>query len=310
MLSLPIELASLRQFCCRVEKRPYVRNGDGGLSPKWKNPEGWLTFAEALEYWSKQTTVSFKIDDDCYEDRFVEGVGFLNAKSEDPTKQIVGGDLDACRDPETGILGAWATKFLEDTKPFYIEVSPSKCGMRFFYLAHLPNRADSLFSNGPQDELSEETKKHILAVKEVRSGWNGLELYEANRHLTITGTNQKVSEFIDRSGLLMAALSYLEVRKGKNDAPKQANANLPPWAIEIEKDAAANRFPKLTMQDVINTAGWHYEGEQLAGAHPTLGSQSGHNVLITSDGMQYCYMHNGINAGGGGGCGGVVVVVT
>jgi hypothetical protein len=96
MITLPPELASLRQFCCRVEKRPYVRNG-AGLSPKWKNPEGWLTFEEATTFWKNQTTVSFKIDDDCYEDRFIEGVGFLNSKSEDPTKQIVGGDLDACQ---------------------------------------------------------------------------------------------------------------------------------------------------------------------------------------------------------------------
>lgn len=296
MITLPPVLANLRQFCCRVEKRPYVRDPTGKLTPRWKDPSGWLTFEEATTYWKNQITVSFKIDDDCYEDRFIEGVGFLNTKSEDPTKQIVGGDLDACRDPETGILGAWATKFLEDTKPFYTEVSPSKCGMRFFYLAHLPNRVDSLFANGPQDELSEETKKHIQSVKEVRSGWNGLELYEANRHLTITGTNQEISEVVDRSGLLMAALSYLEVRKGKNDVPKQAN--LPLWAAEMEKDSVANRFPKLTMSDVINISEFHYEGEQLAGSHPMLGSQSGHNVLITSDGMQYCYMHNGINAGG------------
>jgi P4 family phage/plasmid primase-like protien len=245
--------------------------------------------------------VAYKIDDDCYEDRIVEGIGYLNARADDPARQIVGGDLDACRDPETGKLGAWAAKFLEETKPFYIEVSPSKCGMRFFYLAHLPNRVNSLFANGPQDDLPEETKERILKAKEVRSGWNGLELYEADRHLTITGIDQKCSEVADRSGLIMAALVGMQVRNGKGapkqPAPTEPFQEMPRWVSEMEKNVAANRFPKLTMRDVLDLSQFHYEGEQLAGSHPD-GSQSGHNVLITADELQYCWMHNGINVGG------------
>jgi P4 family phage/plasmid primase-like protien len=299
--TLPSELTNLRQFCCRVGKRPYVRGDSGRLSPSWKNQSGWLTFAEAMQFVEKSATVAYKIDDDCYEDRIVEGIGYLNSKSEDPSKQIVGGDLDACRDPETGKLGAWATKFLEDTKPFYVEVSPSRCGMRFFYLAHLPNRVNSLFANGPQDDLSDETKERILKVKEVRSGWNGLELYEADRHLTITGIDQKYSEVVDRSGLLMAALVGLNVQNGKSSKPKQSPqetfSDIPDWVSEMEKNVAENRFPKLTMRDVIDLSEFHYEGEQLAGSHP-MGSQSGHNVLITPDESRYCWMHNNIKTGG------------
>ncbi len=301
MFSLPSELSSLRQFCCRVGKRPYVRGTDGRLSPSWKNKDGWLTFADAVSFVEKSATVAYKIDDDCYEDRIVEGIGYLNAKADDQDRQIVGGDLDACRDPETGKLGAWATKFLEDTKPFYIEVSPSRCGMRFFYLAHLPNRVNSLFANGPQDDLSEETKERIRKVKEVRSGWNGLELYEADRHLTITGIDQKCYEVADRSGLIMAAFVGRQVRNGKG-APKPNAAaepfqEIPGWVSEMEKNVAANRLPKLTMRDVLDLSLFHQEGEQLAGSHPD-GSQSGHNVLITSDELRYCWMHNGINVGG------------
>lgn len=298
---LPPELANLRQFCCRVGKRPYVRGADGRLSPSWKNKDGWLTFTEAISFVEKSATVAYKIDDDCYEDRIVEGIGYLNAKADDPARQIVGGDLDACRDPETGKLGAWATKFLEETQPFYVEVSPSRCGMRFFYLAHLPNRVNSLFANGPQDDLSEDTKERILKVKEVRSGWNGLELYEADRHLTITGIDQKCSEVVDRSGLIMIALAGLAVRNGKKSEPKgkptETPGEIPGWVSEMEKNVAANRLPKLTMGDVLDLSLFHQEGEQLAGSHPD-GSQSGHNVLITSDELRYCWMHNGINCGG------------
>jgi len=320
MYNLPPMLSELKQFCARVEKRPYVKETSGRLSPKWKKlgRGSWLTFDEAIKYWENQTLVSYKIDDDCYEDRFIEGVGFLCTKAEDPSKQIVGGDLDACRDPEMGILSAWASQFLEDTQPFYREVSPSKCGMRFFYLGHLPGRAASLFANGPQDDLSGVTKERILLAKpsakeKLEKGedvWNGLELYEDDRHLTITGTNQKISDVVDRSGLILAALSYLKVRKGKNSAPKQpvggiisredgaGNANMPTWVNEIEKDSVANRFPKLTMRDVLDLSGFHYEGEQLANDHPILGGTSGHNTIITIDESGYCYMHNNINAGG------------
>ena len=319
MIVLPPELANLRQFCARVEKRPYIREPSGRLSPRWKKlgRDSWLTLAEAVTYWENQTLVSYKIDDDCYEDRFIEGIGFLCIAMKDPTKQIIGGDLDACRDPETGVLSKWAAKFLDDTQPFYTEVSPSKCGMRFFYIGHLPDRVASLFANGPQDDLSGITKERIVAAKpsvkekldKCEDVWNGLELYEDDRHLTITGINQKTFGVVDRSTLIRAALSHLKVRKGKNKVPKTSNTmivgassiideNMPSWAIEMDKNVSEKRFPKLTMRDVIDLSKFHYEGEQLCADHPILGGTSGHNTVITSDESGYCWMHNNINAGG------------
>ena len=52
---------------------------------------------------------------------------------------IVGGDLDDCRDPKTGEIASWAQEIIDQLRRYaYIEVSPSTTGLRFFMLADLP----------------------------------------------------------------------------------------------------------------------------------------------------------------------------
>ena len=191
MISLPLELAALRQFCCRNDKQPIIKKpSTGKLTASWKGnqkegwegPEGYLTLSEAQAYVAEGATYWGQVDGE-WTAKPVNGIGFICCKEEDPSKQIIGGDLDACRDPETGKLGQWATDFLEQVEPFYIEVSPSLCGVRFFCQGHLPNRVDKLAGNGP-DDIPEETKARILEAKPTlkkkietgESNWNGIEL--------------------------------------------------------------------------------------------------------------------------------------
>jgi hypothetical protein len=79
-----------------------------------------------------------------------------------------------------------------ELKPFYVEVSPSGCGLRFFCYGDLQvegTPTDSRFATGPQDELSPEVLEHILQAKPSASdkSQNELELYTAGRHLSLTG---------------------------------------------------------------------------------------------------------------------------
>ena len=164
-MKLPGILADLRQFCCRggpSGKQPFTRDGNK-LTAKWTSPDTWMTLQDALNV--AASGISTRAEKEgAWVDYPIVGIGYINAKAEDPAKQIIGGDLDACRDPETGKLSAWAEQFLADTQPFYIEVSPSLCGVRMFYLGHLPNRIDKVSGNGDQ-EIEEEVKARIINKK-------------------------------------------------------------------------------------------------------------------------------------------------
>lgn len=59
MIDLPIELASLRQFCCRDQKQPIIKkpvtgrltsSWKGNTKEGWKGSDGYLTLCEAIAY--------------------------------------------------------------------------------------------------------------------------------------------------------------------------------------------------------------------------------------------------------------------
>jgi hypothetical protein len=87
------------------------------------------------------------------------GVGFVMTKD----SGVVGGDLDKCRDPATGVIDAWAQAILALGET-YFEISPSGTGIRFWLLGALPNDASCV-------------AYHRASV----------ELYAANRFLTFSG---------------------------------------------------------------------------------------------------------------------------
>ena len=310
MIQLPPELATLRQFCCRDGKQPIIRKpSTGGLTSSWKGsdkdgwkgPEGYLTLEESQQLVADGATYWAQNDNQEWVQIPVNGIGFINVKQDDPQNQIVGGDLDACRDPVTGELSSWAKGFIEDTKPFYIEVSPSRCGLRFFYRGHLPNRADSLTGNGP-DDLPADMKARILVAKPSlkakidtgEAGWNGVELYESNRHLTITGEDSKAFPAEDRSIAIMIAMAPIA-------SARSCKRDLPGWAETMIVDAAGKRLPKLNIEKVVRAEGFvefDQVGDQIRGSIPALPSSTGHNIVINPSENTYCWMHDGINAGG------------
>ncbi|GEM_PF-2461411 len=296
--SLPPEMASLRQYCVRVGKRPFVRKKPPrkGFSAKWQDMENneRLTLAEALEAAQKPVIVW-----DDGSDKPVEGIGFLVERSTQDVKKPLGGDLDSCRDPLTGAISPWAAAFLQAIMPFYTEVSLSKCGIRFFIWGYLPDGNNCIFGHGPQDDQPEQNRERIFAEKpKAREKWekgelvfNGLELYEDNHHLTLTG--DVLAEFCyppeDRTEAIKQALDPFMVA----DRHTQIEENL--------EKSSGTRLPKLNILDVIDTKGFIESGGQLFGPHPTEGSTSGRNLVIDPSRGVWAYMHNKPAKGAPGG---------
>jgi len=318
---VPEELRALKQFCLRAEKQPYVKNARGGFSAKgWQaDRERWLTFDEAIEALQRGVEVYHK--DASWK---VEGIGILIIGDGLDHPQFLGGDLDCCRDPETAFVSPWAREFLQKVKPFYTEVSPSGCGFRYFVMGKLPNGRYQITGFGPQKDLPKETIERILRAKPkardkiIRGepAFNGLEFHESGepkngivpaKHLTITG--RRIEEFCypkeDRTQEINEALQPIIQESEKLAAKASAKPRIedivgptPAWAQEMDKFLAEKRLPALSILKVIDTSGFEESGGQLFGPHPILGSTTGKNLVVNPAENQYCWMHNGINAGG------------
>jgi hypothetical protein len=97
-------------------KVPHRADGAGKASTT--NPDTWSPFEAARDAYERG-----ELDAD--------GVGFVVGEG------IVGGDVDACRDPATGELTADAAAIIAEMRT-YAEVSPSGTGVRYFALGELP----------------------------------------------------------------------------------------------------------------------------------------------------------------------------
>ncbi len=267
---IPTFMAQKKQFCLRVGKVPYIMDGSSFTSNNWsKNRKGWLTLYNAMEIVSKRP--NYKI-------------GYLNARG-DP--QIVGGDIDGCVAPSTGEVSAFAKWVIQKVKPFYIEVSPSGTGLRFFCLGDLGRES---FSKLGDQDLSEEMKKDISTFKEGAK-FNSLELYTANRHLSLTGEFLGGWEPTDRTD---------EVREIVGELEPEPKAEI---KIEGQKTTPMGRrgLPKLDILEVARCEGFiatEKTESEVLGYFPEYGSTTGRNIAINPSKGTFCNFHNGAKTGG------------
>ena len=178
-MHIPAALKESRHWVLRKGKQPVNKEGK---SAGWNNPSFWMTLEEVLDA---------LVDYPCSFD----GFGFVVSREEvRGDSQIIGGDLDCCRDPVTGEISKWAQAFLASINTTS-SVSISGTGIRFFCLGKLPAGLDSITGFGPQNDLTAAAKDNITRAKasikdKLADGkpiWNGLEIYENGRHLTVTG---------------------------------------------------------------------------------------------------------------------------
>lgn len=146
--NIPAELRGIdRWVIWRYEERggkltkvPHsgIAGGPSGASEKWR--ETWCSFSDALEW---------------VEHGEADGIGFVFTDEDD----ILGIDLDDCRDLETGEIASWAGPIIMGLSS-YSEVTPSGAGV------------------------------HVLCHGELPPGSRrkgDIEMYEQGRYFTVTG---------------------------------------------------------------------------------------------------------------------------
>lgn len=154
----------LWQYSSDNRKVPYDPNKNGAYGSS-TNPETWASFFVALQQ---------------YKERKTDGIGFVFTEEDN----IVGIDIDHCRDPETGELNEFATLVLANI-PGYAEVSPSQTGIKLF------TRSNDLLT-GTNHEV-------------------GLECYSKGRYFTVTGQVIK-QEFPDHAISTSFLHQYMQKR--------------------------------------------------------------------------------------------------
>ena len=174
---IPESLTSLDQWICwREDKRdgkptkvpikPYRTSGAPHASAT--DPTTWRGFETAVSYHRNG-------------DSRTDGVGFVF----DPDTEIVGVDLDNCRDPDTETIEEWATDII-DRLDSYTEVSPSGTGV------------------------------HVLVQGELPPGRNrrdDVEIYDRDRFFTVTGERvaETPADVVPRQDALVAVhFEYVE----------------------------------------------------------------------------------------------------
>lgn len=154
--NIPDQLTERPQWVCwryeerdgKMTKAPYTTTG---LRASTTDLLTWTTCAMAYRH---------------YQDGHCDGIGFVFS-SADP---FVGIDLDDCRNPETGVLAAWAQKIISRVQEGYIEISPSGTGVHIIVEGSVRGGGRSRRKVRVGDEVVGE-----------------IEMYARERFFTITG---------------------------------------------------------------------------------------------------------------------------
>ena len=261
----------------------------------WQLPENWSNYEEVASAAPRYG-----------------GIGWIvQVDPELGDQQIICIDFDCCRDPSPNGSGPdpWVLKWLDKLQS-YSQVSVSGAGYHVWIRGRLPEGMSSAQSSGcnpAESGLSESAWSAIQATKKKKNvppptRANRIEIYMGGgivngksigaRHIAMTDDYEAKYglDLQERQAVLDELL--LACATGNNESKVYVNDQL---GIDCQYN---RKLPKLNILDVIDTQGWEEVGSQLRGAHPTLGSTTGHNVVVRPGENLYAYMHNGLNKGG------------
>lgn len=177
---IPEELHGLPIWCCwRLVQKPGDKKPD-------KVPVSPLT--DASSGWNNATGFCTTLDRAigyANEHKHLNGVAVVLRQEHG----LAGGDLDSCMDAETGVLTDKAQAIISEADT-YTEISPGLCGLRFI--------ARGSFGGHTGNDRA-----------------NGVEFYEDNRFLTITGNQLPGTPFaIEQRDLTALGEKYFPERNG------------------------------------------------------------------------------------------------
>lgn len=215
----------------RITKLPIQTTGDkAGRFASSTNPATWATYEAAAAY--RDACEARKAP--------LSGLGFMLDAEQDG---ILGIDLDACRNPETGEIAAWASEIIEDLAS-YAEVSPSGTGVKVFA------------KGDPVPEL----RANILQIADVAGHGDKaphVEVYARGRYFAVTGEHLDGTpdEITDATEALERLVSRVNADARQEGERRERAPNGP--APMPETDGLPSAFLELLEQNEGLRAAWH-----------------------------------------------------
>jgi len=148
--NIPLDLKMIPRFC--LWKYTLVGQGE---SEKWSKLPMQAS-GKPASVSNSATWADFLTVQKAYENGNFDGIGFVFTGDDD----LIGIDIDDCRDPESGQISAFATDIINKVQG-YCEISPSQTGVKIFTRSNIENA-------------------HV--DHEI-----GLEVYSKSRYFTVTG---------------------------------------------------------------------------------------------------------------------------
>src|SRR5262249_37449337 len=163
-----------------------------------------------------------------------DGIGFMLLGAD-----IGAGDLDHCRDPESGKIESWAEKICDEAGDAYKEITVSATGLRLIGTVKGP----AVHRRFPFD----------------RSG-AGLELYRgAARYITVSGAELGTCESLPSiDGLIDTLLARFSVDAGNMDFNSAGPQSI--TAIDYD-DLIEHGAPEGERSELFQAVVWHLAGK-------------------------------------------------
>jgi len=214
-----------------------------GKAASSTNPTTWTDFLTAQK---------------AYENGNFDGIGFVFTGDDD----LVGVDIDDCRDPDTGELSDFARKIVENVKG-YCEISPSGTGVKIFTRANLQSAHVD----------------HSI----------GLEIYPKSRYFTITGHKLQGDLPTEKQDLSAHVPARTLTRVGDDDFANYT-APVEGWdLVRVETELLSELDPECGYDDWKNIGmALHHQFEGDVEALEAWDRWSAQSNKYTSTGINSC----------------------
>jgi putative DNA primase/helicase len=223
---IPAELQKCAQWVCwknidRDGKPTKIPVQPDGTPASSTDSNTWHTFDEVQSHAHKYA-----------------GIGFVFSVDDD----FAGVDLDGCRDPQSGYIEPWASEIIDRFKDAYIEVSPSKTGVKLFCHSGIQ------FDRGLVADMQVEIKYGKKPA---------IEIYSTGRYFAVTGQmlpgRESVGDCTEGIEWLKAKVQAIrDARKPTVSAlaplPSSWNHATPTQAIERARAYIAKMPPAISGQ--------------------------------------------------------------
>jgi putative DNA primase/helicase len=263
---IPVDLKMIPRFC--LWKYTLVGEVD---NQKWSKlpvqPNGKAAKSTDPTTWADFLTVQ-----KAYENGDFSGIGFVFTGDDD----LVGIDIDDCRDPQTGTLNELAQSILDNVQG-YCEVSPSQTGIKIFTRAN----------------LQAAHVDHDI----------GLEIYPKSRYFTVTGhhlSGTLPTEIQD----LTAHVPERTINRSGDDEFANYTPPLEEWDLQrVDKELLSNLDPMCGYSDwmAVGMALHHqFDGDvEALEAWDAWSCDHGKNLKYVTSGQNSCaYKWNTFKGGG------------